>query len=185
MEKLCIVKRRQQYSQYKDYQERQNSLSSTLKSADLMGNIKVGDSTSYFHQKIVEDFNCYYGHIVSITMTQEQTNMLQTSEYIKELLDGTIKDPAFNIKRNTDGLMLLDLRFNKSPLLRMLRVNQVCEILQVSRSFLTRMIRDEKMKSYKVGRLRRFLWADVLEYLQSNEQLAQINHLAASCRGMK
>jgi excisionase family DNA binding protein len=177
MEKICIVKRRQQYWQIKDKYAMQNSLSSTLKYDDLMGNIKVGDSASPLRQKIVEEFNNYSGHVVSITMTQEQAYMLQTSESIKELLDGTIKDAAFNIRRNADGLMLLNLRFNESPLLRMLRINQVCEILQISRSFLTRMIRDEKINSYKVGRLRRFLWADVLEYLHSNEQLAQLNNM--------
>ena len=177
MEKLCIVKRRQQYWQVKDNQAMQNSQSSTLKSNGLMGNTIAGDITSYLRQRIVEDFNYYSGHVVSITMNQEQTNMLQKSEYMKELLDGTIKDAAFNIKRNADGLMLLNLRFNESPLMRMLRINQVCEILQISRSFLTRMIRDKKIKSYKVGRLRRFLWADVLEYLQSNEQLSQFSNM--------
>jgi excisionase family DNA binding protein len=177
MEKLCIVKRRQQYWQVKDSQAMQNSQSSSLKSAGLMGNVIVGDITSYLRQKVVEDFNCYSGQVVSITMTQEQTHMLQKSEDMKQLLDGTIKDAAFNIKHNTDGLMLLNLRFNESPLMRMLRINQVCEILQISRSFLTRIIRDGKIRSYKVGRLRRFLWADILEYLQSNEQLVQLNNM--------
>lgn len=176
MEKICIVKRRQQYWQIKDKYAMQNSLSSILKYDDLMGNIKVADSASSLRQKIVEEFNIYSGHVISVTMTQEQTNMLQKSEYIRELLSGPTKDAAFNIRRNADGLMLLNLRFNESPLLRMLRVNQVCEILQISRSFLTRMIRDKKINSYKVGRLRRFLWTDVLEYLQSNKQLAQLNN---------
>ena len=177
MEKLCIVRRRQQYWQVQDKYGMLDSLSSTLKSDNLMGNIKVEDSTSLVRQKIVEEFNYYCGPVISVTMTQEQTNMLQTSEYIKELLDGRIKDAAFNIKHNADGLMLLNLRFNESPLHKMLRVNQVCEILQISRSFLTRRIRDKKIKSYKVGRLRRFLWADVLEYLQSNEELAQLSNM--------
>ena len=177
MEKLCIVKRRQQYWQVKDKYAMQNSLSATLKSDDVMGNIVAGDNTSCLRQKRAEDLICYSGHVISIAMNQEQTNMLQTSGYIKELLDGTIPNAAFNIQRNADGLMLLNLRFNESPLMRMLRVNQVCEILQISRSFLTRIIRDEKIKSFKVVRLRRFLWADVLEYLQSNEQFAQLNNM--------
>jgi excisionase family DNA binding protein len=177
MEKLCIVKRRQQYWQVNNKYAMQNSLSSTLKSNDVIANIGPEDSTSCLRKKRAEDFSCFPSHAISIAMNQEQTNMLQTSEYIKRLLDGIIPNTAFDIKRNADGLILLNLRFNESPLMRMLRINQLCEILQISRSFLTRIIRDEKIKSYKVGRLRRFLWADVLEYLQSNEQLAQLNNM--------
>jgi excisionase family DNA binding protein len=177
MEKLCIVKRRQQYWQVNDNRSMQNSPRSCLTSDVARGDKIVESSNLYLRQKIIKGSNFYSHHVVSITMTQEQTSMLQKSEYMKEFLDGTIKDTAFNIERNADDLMLLNLRFNESPLMRMLRINQVCEILQISRSFLTRIIRDEKIRSYKVGRLRRFLWADVLEYLQSSEQLVQSNNI--------
>jgi hypothetical protein len=36
------------------------------------------------------------------------------------------------------------------------------------------MIHENKIKSYKIGRLRRFLLADVLEFLLSNEEFSPI-----------
>lgn len=53
----------------------------------------------------------------------------------------------------------------------MLDSKGVCQMLQVSRSFLSRLIRTEQIKSYKMGRLRRFLLEDVLEYLSQSEVL--------------
>jgi len=42
---------------------------------------------------------------------------------------------------------------------------------QISKSFLRKLIRTRRIKSYKLGRLRRFSLEDILEYLTRNEYL--------------
>ncbi len=149
MEKICIVKRRQQYSQADNFQS-------------------IPDS------KIVEERNDHSGHIVSITMTREQSNILQKSDYIKNLLDEKINDPALDVMLNKEGRLVLKLHLTNSSLLKMLRCDQVCEMLQISRSFLQKLIHENKLKSYKIGRLRRFTLEDILEFILNNEKFAQL-----------
>jgi excisionase family DNA binding protein len=108
-------------------------------------------------------------------MTKEQSVLLQQSEYIKELLNGTKSDPALDIKITPDGRLSLNYRFNDSLLLRMLAPNQVCQMLQVSRSFLQKLVHENRIKSYKLGRMRRFLLEDILEYLSNDAEFAPFN----------
>jgi excisionase family DNA binding protein len=127
-------------------------------------------------KKIVEEFIDKSSSVISITMTKEQSALLQQSEYIKELLSGTKNDPSFDIKLNADGQLAINFRFNDSLLLRMLAPNQVCQMLQVSRSFLQKLVHEKKINSYKLGRMRRFLLEDILEYLSNDAQFAQLNN---------
>jgi len=55
----------------------------------------------------------------------------------------------------------------------MIAPNQVCQMLQVSRSFLQKLVHENKIKSYKLGRMRRFLLEDILEYLSSEVDFMQ------------
>jgi excisionase family DNA binding protein len=169
MEKICIVKRRQQYSQVKDKPAVNETSGSGLKSEDVMVNIVPENRKSFTGQLFAKGLNNDSGNEVSITMTPEQSNMLQESEYIKEMLDGTVKNTAFTVQRNAVGRIILNLRLNAAMHLRMLRSDHVCTMLQISRSLLMRMIHENKIKSYKIGRLRRFLLEDILEYLLRNE----------------
>jgi excisionase family DNA binding protein len=114
--------------------------------------------------------------VISITMTKEQSDLLQQSDYIKELLNGTKNDPSLDIKLNPDGRISFNYRFNDSLLLRMLSSNQVCQMLQISRSFLQKLVHDKKINSHKLGRLRRFLLEDILEYLSNDADLEQFKN---------
>jgi len=107
-------------------------------------------------KKIVEEFSDDASSVISIIMTKEQSALLQQSEYIKELLAGVKKDPSLNIKINSDGQLALNFRYNESILLRMLCADQVCQMLQISKSFLQKLVNEKKINSYKLGRRRRF-----------------------------
>ncbi|MCE5212327.1 MAG: helix-turn-helix domain-containing protein, partial [Deltaproteobacteria bacterium] len=63
-----------------------------------------------------------------------------------------------------------------SMLVRMLAPNQVCQMLQVSRSFLQKIIHENRIKSYKLGRMRRFLLEDILEYLSNDAEFAPFDN---------
>ena len=159
MEKVCLVKRRQQY-------QRNDIIHASCDSPFDLGT-SFGCKT-FLGQLVVEEFDDQTGHIVCITMTEEQSNMLQKSEYIRKLLDGGVMDPALNLNLNTAGQVVL--RFSVSePCLRMIRCDQVCQMLQISRSFPQKLVHNQSIKSYKIDRLRRFVMEDIFDYLISHE----------------
>lgn len=53
----------------------------------------------------------------------------------------------------------------------MLKTGHVCQILQISNSALMNLVKSKKIKSYKIGRLRRFLLQDILDYLSRSEEV--------------
>ena len=68
-----------------------------------------------------------------------------------------------------DGRIVFNFRLKTDETLKMLTVTQVGQMLQISRSFLIRLVKAKKLKSYKFGRLRRFLLTDVIDYLSFSE----------------
>jgi excisionase family DNA binding protein len=68
-----------------------------------------------------------------------------------------------------DGRIVFNFRLKTDETLKMLTVTQVGQMLQVSKSFLLRLAKTKKIKSYKFGRLRRFLLTDVIDYLSFSE----------------
>jgi excisionase family DNA binding protein len=177
MEKVCIVKRRQQYAQEEAKCTVQDSQNVTLPPGIEVSGTVVDNRHEFPGEKTVEECFDNSRHVVSITMTQEQSNLLQKSEYIKDLLDEKKNDPILDVKLNNEGRIILKLHLNNSLSLRMLRCDQVCQMLQISRSFLQKLIHENKLKSYKIGRLRRFLLEDILEFLLNKEKFAQFKEV--------
>lgn len=153
-----------------------DNLSDNLPSEIAISSTNINNQLEYSDKKIVEEFTDKSSSVISITMTKEQSDLLKQSEYIKELLSGAKNDPSLDIKINTDGRISLNYHFNDSMVLRMLSPNQVCQMLQISRSFLQKIINDKKLNSYKLGRMRRFLLEDILEYLSSDAEITQLNN---------
>ena len=149
--------------------------SDTLQSEIAISSIAINNDPEFSDNKIVEEFMDKSSSVISITMTKEQSVLLQQSEYIKELLSGAKNDPSLDIKLNPDGRISLNYHFNDSLILRMLSSNQVCQMLQISRSFLRKIINEKKLNSYKLGRMRRFLLEDILEYLSNDAEVTQLN----------
>jgi excisionase family DNA binding protein len=50
-------------------------------------------------------------------------------------------------------------------------------MLQISNSLLMNLVKSKKIRSYRVGRLRRFLLQDVLDYLSRSEELSESSEL--------
>jgi len=68
-----------------------------------------------------------------------------------------------------DGRIVFNFRLKTDDTLKLLTMEQVSQMLQVSKSFLLRLVRGKRIRSYKFGRLRRFLLTDVIDYLSSSE----------------
>jgi excisionase family DNA binding protein len=156
--------------------EKEIELSDKEITAKPVTSVNIQEKGELPDKKIVEEFVDNSASVISIMMTKEQSTLLQQSEYIKELLNGTKSDPSFDIKLTPEGQLAVNFRFNDSLILRMLAPNQVCQMLQVSRSFLQKLIHENKIKSYKLGRMRRFLLEDILEYLSNDAEFAQLNN---------
>ena len=73
-----------------------------------------------------------------------------------------------------DGRIVFNFRVKTDDTLKMLTVRQVGQMLQVSKSFLIRLVKAKKIKSYKFGRLRRFLLTDVIDYLSFSEDCVDL-----------
>jgi len=158
-----------------DFTISQPELSNTITPEVVASNIAIQDNIESTDKKIVEEFVDHSASVISIIMTKEQSDLLQESEYIKELLSGAKNDPALDIKLTPDGRLCFNYRFSDSLMIRMLAPNQVCQMLQVSRSFLQKIVHENKLKSYKLGRMRRFLLEDILEYLSNDAEFTQYN----------
>jgi|APFre7841882630_1041343.scaffolds.fasta_scaffold10040_3 excisionase family DNA binding protein len=68
-----------------------------------------------------------------------------------------------------EGRIVFNFRLKTDDTLKMLTMSQVGQMLQISKSFLLRLVKAKKIKSYKFGRLRRFLLTDVIDYLSFSE----------------
>lgn len=83
---------------------------------------------------------------------------------VKILSGIAIDQPTFE-----EGRVTFNFRLKTDETLKMLKPDQVCQMLQISRTFLAQLVRKKSIRSYKFGRLRRFLLADVIDYLTRNE----------------
>jgi excisionase family DNA binding protein len=68
-----------------------------------------------------------------------------------------------------EGRVTFNFRLRTEETLKMLKPEQVCQMLQISKTFLVKLVRQSRLRSYKFGRLRRFLLADVIDYLTASE----------------
>ena len=101
-------------------------------------------------------------------LTHEQAMMFQSGI---DLAQGRTYMVYLETKRQESGRIIFN--FSPVPLYggKMLCSKEVCGMLEVSRSFLRKMVRAGQMDSYKIGRLRRFLLGDVLHYLSNSRDL--------------
>jgi excisionase family DNA binding protein len=110
------------------------------------------------------------GNVVSLHLTSEQCDCILAGNLEGYLAEGVSYAMNLETKHHEDGRITLNLHFDTLRNHRMLKSEHVCGMLGVSRSFLKKLVKANTLKSYKLGRLRRFSLDDVLEYLTENEE---------------
>jgi excisionase family DNA binding protein len=110
------------------------------------------------------------GNAVSLHLTSEQCDSILSGNIEGYLTEGVSYAMNLETKHHEDGHITLNLHFDSLRNQRMLKSEHVCGMLGVSRSFLKKLVKANTLKSYKLGRLRRFSLDDVLEYLTENEE---------------
>ena len=109
---------------------------------------------------------------ISINLTPEQYDLVKSNRYVKYFLNGDATGVSLDIQRHTEGQIIFNFQFKKVDIVRMLKAKHVCQMLQISNSLLMSLVKSKKIRSYKVGRLRRFLLQDVLDYLSRSEEVS-------------
>ena len=83
-----------------------------------------------------------------------------------------------------NGKIVFNFRLKTDDTLKMLTMTQVGQMLQISKSFLVRLVKAKKIRSYKFGRLRRFLLTDVIDYMSfSQDQGLSSNKIKLNGKG--
>ena len=108
---------------------------------------------------------------LSIELTPTQADAVKSHAYFKILLGGEVDGSSVDVQRSDDGEVIFNFYFKQIYLPRMLTALDVCSMLQVSRTFLARLVRAGKMKSYKIGRLRRFSLEDILAHISESTEV--------------
>ena len=171
MEKICIVRRRiqipalaEQPSFCVEKEERRAKELADFQSS--MSGVNGKQHTSPF-RSAVRDVD----HVIRIQLTSEQCKVVQSNVCFNHLLGRILGNIDLDLEQYEDGQIVFNLHLRQVQRADMIDSKKVCQMLQISRSFLAKLIKAEQMKSYKIGRLRRFLLEDILEYLSQGEVL--------------
>jgi excisionase family DNA binding protein len=171
MEKICIVRRRIQIPALQDHQsfceEKETGKTNELTSLNSLvpdGNGK--QHISPFRGAVRDDDN-----VIRIQLTPDQCKVVQSNGSLNHILGRILGDINLDFERYEDGQIVFNLHLKHVQRADMLDSKGVCQMLQISRSFLSKLIKTEQIKSYKMGRLRRFLLEDILDYLSQSEVL--------------
>lgn len=108
---------------------------------------------------------------VSLLLTQEQMDKLWSNRHLASSFRGMQTDGAAALP-DRDEPVVIKFQFEPMPPVRLLKVEEVTEMLRISRSSLNKIVKEGELKSYKFGRLRRIMLGDVLSYLEDHREVA-------------
>lgn len=154
MEKICIVKRRKDIP----HEFRKEDIYALLNNPGI-------------HRKeapAFEESNGNKDHALSFNLTPEQSELIRSNGHINSLLTGTANSPFLDEQSNGNRQIIFKFHFEETGTVKLLKTKEVCHMLQVSPGFLMKLVKKKNLKSYKLGRLRRFSLEDVLNYLAEN-----------------
>jgi excisionase family DNA binding protein len=154
MEKFCIVKRRKQ------------GFPNPFPLPLLNWEDDLGFGDNAF--KPLETLNSREGSVLSLSLTQGQSQAIRYGGILPLL--GTETDKTLNLKldQQQDGSVVFNFHIDPDHNLMMLKPDQVCRMMQISRHLLNRLVKENKINSHKIGRLRRFCLKDIVEALRQS-----------------
>ncbi len=103
--------------------------------------------------------------VVTIELTPRQSEVVCSNGRFQELYGGS-NAPVF-----------LNVHLDATLPTRLLKTEDVCKLLQVSKQTVERLVRAGTIRSHKVGRLRRFSPQDILEFLSSGFEIGRLRSL--------
>lgn len=160
LEKFCIVKRRKQGLD----QPFPSFLSIPTEESDSLSTPASVPAASANDEE----------GVLAVPLTAAQSRAIRAGGILSLLEGPTPKSFQVDVERAEEGSIIFHFHLHNHVMLNPL---QVCRMMQISRSLLNRMILEKRIKSYKIGRLRRFFLNDILENLkqQQTENTLDIN----------
>ena len=178
MEKICIVEKRKRH-----LREGTGAASFVPTTGDTLQETSgktlqnKSESDDHWKSKGIEIRGAFLSwdkeNVVSLKLTPEQSSYILSNKLIDYLADDASRDIFFKTKSPDGRYIIFNFHLNTSDSVRLLKMDQVCEMLQVSRSFLSNLVKNKKIKSYKMGGLRRFSFDDVMTFLEESEDTQQ------------
>jgi excisionase family DNA binding protein len=157
MEKICIVKRRR-----RDLFPVPDRMEESKERSFGTGPVEQAGFTD---RNVREQTR-----VISMELTPEQSKAIESR---MDIAPGRAFVVNLEKAGPESGHMVFSFRL--APLYggRMLSPGEVCAMLRISRSFLAKLVRIRKLESYKIGRLRRFLFEDILHYLGHSREFPE------------
>lgn len=154
MEKFCIVKRRKQGLP--------NPFPLPLPNWE--GDLGFGDNELTTAERLPSREE----PVISLSLTQGQSRSIRSGGILSLLGTETTKTLNLNLNQQPDGAVIFNFHIDPDHNLMMLKPDQVCRMMQISRNLLNRLVKESKIKSHKIGRLRRFCLKDIVEALSQS-----------------
>ena len=105
--------------------------------------------------------------VVSVGLTADQCRRLRLPEGLTAS-EGVPDSVSLELRRNGNGPIVFNFHFRRGDTIRMLKPEHVCQMLQVGKGVLAGLILSGDLKCYRIGRMRRFLLRDILEFLAAS-----------------
>ena len=110
---------------------------------------------------------------VSLMLTPEQMRILQSNPNLLPVFNGAAAK-GFATATHTEETIVFKFTFEPTPPVHLLKMGEVVHMLNISKSYLRKIIRQGTLKSYKIGRLRRIMFDDVLSYLEGSQEFTNL-----------
>ncbi|OPY70993.1 MAG: Helix-turn-helix domain protein [Syntrophorhabdus sp. PtaU1.Bin002] len=174
MEKICIVKRRIKVSAAANQEvfgdERQEPMVNEATGGQRSTSVENNKQHVLPDGIIVKDED----HVIRIQLTPQQCKVVRSNGCLSQLLGRILGNVDLDLEQYEDGQIVFNIHLKQVNGANMLSSKNVCQMLQISRSFLRKLVKNGIIKSYKIGKLRRFLLEDILDYLSQGEVLGEL-----------
>jgi len=170
MEKICIVKRRvrEGESDFCGNGPTDLFMLRRPRSKEIEPSSDEPSPMSYAAPTMIDGPQSDTGLSIELTPTQAET--VRSYPYFKLLMGAAANESGIGIDRTEDGKISLNLQLKQIYVAKMLTTQDVDAMLQVSKGFVSRLVKSGELKSYKIGRLRRFSLEDVLSLLSESKE---------------
>ncbi len=116
---------------------------------------------------LADDKKTVSGETVSLKLTQEQVKAIRSSSSLLSVFNGELTGGSAQLNYR-DEPVTIKFELEQLAPVRLLMSEEVVQMLRISNGFLKTIVRDGRLKSYKVGKGRRYMLEDVLSYLEDS-----------------
>lgn len=171
MDKICIVRRRMPEGVSEHGVVRRTSFYTLQRPQHRKVEPSVSEALGYrWAAPAFTDGSRQRDPGLSIELTPAQGQLVRSHPYFKLLAATTTKKSGIALAQENDGKIVLHIQPTLFSIATMLTTQDVMTVLRVSKNFVSKLVKSGELKSYKMGRLRRFLLEDVLSFLTDSKE---------------